>query len=173
MAKKSSRKAAAMARRVTSKFSTKSVLTRYVEEGQRFGQRRPAPDVFRRNPGERYLSVNLLGIESLARIVSYYREKFQGSAGRVAICDHKVGQYNRACNEAGIQLAPVAGGGWTFVDEDGSAARAYELHPTNPRDGSRPSPSHSGAEYVRMFNQLAENRFARRMCKKSFRWFNN
>jgi hypothetical protein len=170
MAKKPSRKAAALEKSVTPKFSNKSVLTRYVSEGQRLSDRRVTLDVFRRNPGEQYLSVNLVGVESLSQICSYYREKFQKNMDRIAFCDHKVGQYNRACSEAGTQLTSAKSGGWTFIDRDGVSKAAYRSHPTQPRDGSRSSPSHSGVEFVRAFDDLAENKFARRMCAKSFQW---
>jgi hypothetical protein len=171
MAKKSSRKTTAVASRLS--FSIRSVLLRYVHDVQRLASKRAAPDVFRANPGERYLSVNLAGVESRAQIVSYYRELFQGNSGAVAICEHTVGQYNHACSDAGIGLTELPSRGWTFVDRDGSAANAYERHPRKPTDGSRPSPSHSGVEYVRVFDQLAENRFARRMSRKKFRSFNH
>jgi hypothetical protein len=169
MAKKSKRKANAAAHKVAPPFSTKSVLLRYVPEAQRYTQKRPAPDVFRRNPGERYLSVNLLSVESVAQIASYYRELFQDSTGRVAVCEHKLTQYNTACDNAGIRLTYVAGQGWTFLDHS-TTSLAYERHPLLARQGLRASPSHSGVEYVRIFDELAENAFARRMAKKSFRW---
>jgi len=169
MAKKSKRKANAAAHKVAPLFSTKSPLLRYVRQAQRYSQRRPAFDVFRRNPGERYLSVNLLGVESLAEIASYYRELFQDGTGRIAICKHKLKQYNSACHEAGTRLTYVAGEGWTFSDH-GATARAYERHPVTARSGSPGSPSHSGVEYVRIFDELAENRFARRMAKRRFDW---
>jgi hypothetical protein len=170
MAKKSKRQSDVVARKVALSFSTRSVLLRYVGKAQRYSRRRPAPDVFRRNPDERYLSVNLLGVESSAEIASYYRELFQDGTGRVAICEHKLKQYNSACEGAGIRLTFVAGEGWTFSDTNGGTARAYEPHPLPARQGLRASPSHSGVEYVRVFNELAENAFARRMAKKSFRW---
>ena|SRR6266550_6146549 len=70
---------------VKPKFSGGSTLIRYVDDVQRLGNRRPAPDVFRPNPGDDHLSVNLLGVERLAEIVSFYREKFQNDAGQVAV----------------------------------------------------------------------------------------
>jgi len=170
MAKRSKRQSDVRARKVVPSFPLRSVLLRYVREAQRYSRRRPAHDVFRRNPGERYLSVNLLGVESSAEIASYYRELFQDGTGRVSICEHKLKQYNSACGEAGVRLTFVAGEGWTFSDTDGRTAHAYEPHPLPARQGSRASPSHSGVEYVRVFNELAENAFARRMAKKSFRW---
>jgi hypothetical protein len=169
MAKKSKCNIPAAAHKVATSFSTKSVLLRYVREAQRYTRRRPASDVFRRNPHERYLSVNLLGVESFAEIASYYRELFQDGTGRVAICENKLKQYNSACDEAGIRLTYVTGDGWTFSDHD-NTARAYERHPIPARQGSRGSPSHSGVEYVRVFDELAENAFARRLAKKRFRW---
>jgi hypothetical protein len=169
MAKKSKRKTNADAHKVAPLFSTKSVLLRYVRQAQRYSRRRPAFDVFRRNPGERYLSVNLLGVESFAKIASYYRELFQGGSGKVAVCKHKLKQYNSACHEVGIRLRYVAGEGWTFSDHS-ATARAYERHPVPARPGSPGSPSHSGVEYVRIFDELAENRFARRMANRRFNW---
>lgn len=127
MAKKSKRQSDLVARKVAPSFSLRSVLLRYVREAQRYSRRRPAHDVFRRNPGERYLSVNLLGVESSAEIASYYRELFQDGTGRVAICEHKLKQYNSASWEAGIRLTFVAGEGWTFSDTNGG--RPVRMNP--------------------------------------------
>jgi hypothetical protein len=132
-------------------------------------RRRPASDVFRKNPDDTYLSVNLLGVESFAEIASYYRELFQGGTGRVAICENKLTEYNRACDGAGVRLTYLTGEGWTFLDRS-TTARAYERYPLPARQGLRASPSHSGVEYVRVFDELAENAFARRLAKKRFSW---
>jgi hypothetical protein len=167
MARRPSRPSAPVAVSVKPKFAGKSTLTRYVDEVQRLGNRRPAPDVFRANPGDGHLSVNLLGVERLTEIVSYYRERFQENAGKVGICQHKVQEYNQACHLTKVTLMlNRSEGAWEFL-EGNNVFPAYRLRPFTPK-GSRHSLSHSGVEYVRLFNETDELKFARRMCNKRF-----
>ena len=148
-------------------FKARSVLMRYIDDVQRFGSR-PAPDAFRKNPNADHLSVNLVGVESRAEIISYYRARFQRSVGNMAVCEHRVHEYNDACNRTKIQLTYNSSqGNWEFPDQGGNLAPAYRLRPFTP-SGSQHSPSHAGVEYVRVFDELDELRFARRMCRKRF-----
>ena len=168
MATRTSRTTPAVASQVRATFAAKSVLTRYVDEVQRLRGSRPASDAFRRNPGADHLSVNLVGVETLSEIVSYYREQFQGNAGKVAVCQHHVYEYNTGCSRTSVRLTyNTSQSMWEFADHNGKSSPAYRLRPFTPR-GSRPSQSHSGVEYVRVFDELSENRFARHMCNKRF-----
>jgi hypothetical protein len=152
---------------VKPKFAGKSTLIRYVDDVQQLGGRRPAPDVFRPNPGDDHLSVNLLGVESLPEIVSFYRETFQDNVGQVAVCQHKVQEYNEACHLTNVTLTfNRSEGGWEF-SEGNKVAPAYRWRPFTPK-GSPHSLSHSGVEYVRVFDEKDELKFARRLCKKRF-----
>ena len=165
MARRPSRTSASVAVGVKKKFARKSTLARYVDDVQRLGSRRPAPDVFRPNPGDDHLSVNLLGVESLAEI-----ERFQKNIGQVAVCQHKVQEYNEACDLTSVTLAfDRAKEEWQF-SENNSPSPAYRLRPFTPKD-SRHSLSHSGVEYVRAFDDKDELKFARRLCKKRFHLF--
>jgi hypothetical protein len=149
------------------KFAGKSILIRYVDEVQRLG-RRPAPDVFRPNPGDDHLSVNLLDVEPLVEIVSYYKERFQSNIGQVAVCQNKVQEYNEACRRTTVQLTFNRNEGeWEFVEDGNNMSPAYRHRPFTPK-GSRHSLSHSGVEYVRVFDETDELKFARRMCKMRF-----
>jgi hypothetical protein len=141
-----------------------------VDDVQRLGKNRPAPDVFRRNPGADHLSVNLLAVEPIADIVLYYRERFQNGSGQVAVCQHKLPEYNQACRRTGVTLVfDATENEWQFT-EGSKTSRAYLLRPFTPK-GSRHSPSHSGVEYVRVFDEADELKFARRMCNKRFHLF--
>ena len=144
------------------RFGDQARLTRYVRSIQRLTKRRAAPDAFMKNPGETHLSVNLLGIESLADIAAHYRRQFQDDAGRVAVIVQNVREYNRACDEAGLKLRRGSDGfEW---DDGGSTVPAYRLRPTDK------SSSHSGVEYVRGFDDFADFKFANRLAKNQFKW---
>jgi hypothetical protein len=162
MARRPSRPPAPVAVSVKRKFAGKSTLTRYVDDVQRLGNRRPAPDVFRANPGDDHLSVHFVGVQSLADIVTYYRATFQNNVGQVAVCQHKVQEYNQACHITSVRLVfNRSEGEWEFSEAD-KMCPAYLLRAV------RHSPSHSGVEYVRAFAEKDELKFARRMSNKRF-----
>jgi hypothetical protein len=126
MAKRVSLKAPKVAEPAKVRFREQSKLTRYVRDVQRLTRRRPAPDTFIRNPGDSHLSVNLVGIESVAEIANHYREQFQDGVRRVAVCIQKVREYNKACNETPVALRRCTDGiQWEFLDRDGTPAPAY------------------------------------------------
>ena len=149
-------------------FGRRSELMRYVVEEQRLKSSKPAPDTFRRNPDEDHLSVNLVDLESREEIVSYYRERFQEGQGEVAVCHHKILEYNSACSRTAVVLSyNRTRSQWEFRDKSNNLIPAYRSRPV-PTGRTRSSKSHSGVEYVRMFGELDENRFARRMSNKRF-----
>jgi hypothetical protein len=149
-------------------FSERSVLVRYIDEDQRFKTGRPAPAAFMANPGEKYLSVNSLEVESLQDIAAYYRVRFTPSA--VAVTQHKVTSYNDAARKGSVALTRV-GGMWHFTDGAGTAQLAYEQHPVPARGGFPASPSHSGFECVRVMNELNARKAARHLAKGKFHIF--
>jgi len=166
MARKPSIQATQVASAVAQKFAAKSILNRYVDDAQRLRDNRPALDVFRANPGEDHLSVNLVGAETHMEIAAYYRKRFQGDKGQVAVCDHTVVDYNGAAKLAGVAvLYNRSDDGWEFAEGHGKSSPAYRSRPVR---GSLPSPSHAGVEYVRIFDELAAAKFARRMCNRRF-----
>lgn len=111
--------------------------------------------------------MNLVGFETESEIVGYYREKFQGNSGKVAICVHRLHEYNDACDRTDIKvLYEATRSQWEF-NKSGKAVAAYKHRPVTVK-GGRGSPSHSGVEYVSLFDELAAQKFTRRMCRKKF-----
>jgi len=60
---------------------------------------------FMRNPGDEYLSVNSVEIESLQEIAAHYRRDFQKDNQKAAIASRKILAYNRGALIAGISVA--------------------------------------------------------------------
>jgi hypothetical protein len=156
-----------VASEVGQEFTARSELTRYIFEVERHGAR-PAPGAFFRNVGESYLSVNLVGVEPLAQIAQYYREHLQKDQNNVAVSVHKVHEYNAGCKLTPVTLTYNSSlSRWEFWDIDAKMAPAYRLRAIT-RKGGPNSQSHSGVEYVRMFDELSERKFARRMARHKF-----
>ena len=146
------------------KFQTKSQLIRYVDEDQRLPKNSPADDVFIASPGDSHLSVNSLEIENQPTIASRYRQKFQGGAGEVAICVHKIYEYNASAHGTAGQVSySRSGGHWEFRDMSNDLKPAYLHRPAIVGD------SHCGVEFVRALSDLESIKVARRLAKKKFR----
>ena len=147
-------------------FSEKSELTHHIDEAQRHSGNRAAPAAFQRNPGEAYLSVNSLEVEKLEDIARYYQAEIQMDDLPVAICSHKVAEYNDAGRKAGALIVRNnAGNAWEYV-VNGGVRPAYKHRPVPPHGVRLPSPSHCGVEFLETLSELAERQFARLMAKK-------
>jgi hypothetical protein len=156
----------AQALRGTPAFSERSVLVRYIHEDQRFKKNRPALAAFVASPGEAYLSVNSLEVETVQQIAAYYLARFRTS-NPVALTQHKIATYNDAARKAGVAVTHVSGS-WRFTDAAGQVQVAYQQHivPSTPTLlGSR---SHSGFECVRAMNELNARKAARRLASKKY-----
>jgi hypothetical protein len=150
-------------------FAERSELCRYIDELQRLSGNRPAPAAFMLNPGEDYLSVNLLGVETIRQIAAYYRVVLQRGGTSVAISKHKLAAYNAAAKKAGLLLAFDAKAGvWNFTGADGQPAEAYKLRVVAARQSRPGSPSHAGVEYLKLLDDLNAKKFARRMVRSKF-----
>ena len=114
---------------------------------------------FLRNPGDEYLAVNSVEIDSLPEIAAHYRRDLQENNQTVAIASLKILAYNRGALIAGISVAK-GNATWVFTFQ-GSVLPAYKLRITHL------SKSHCGVEFVRAFScELAEKKFARKMASE-------
>ncbi len=156
-------------------FSTKSLLARYVDEVNRLSGNRPAVATFldpATNDPNDHLSVNSLEVESRKEIADYYRWKFQGDQGRVALCIHQVHEYTDVGKKCGIRISydrPSAK--WQFAAatkwEDAYRHRPVPAHGTPPTG----SPSHCGVEFKRALKEHTAGQFARRLSAKKYHVF--
>ena len=121
-------------------FREKSELTRYIDDAQRLRDRRPAQGAFQRNPGESHLSVNSLEVESFDEIVRYYQIEIQNDDLPVAVCVHKVAQYNSAGRKAGA-LITKTDDVWEFAADE-NLKPAYRHRPIPSHNRRKPSLSH-------------------------------
>ena len=146
------------------KFPKSSRLCRHIEDEDRARNGRVSPSAFRRRPSESYLSVNSTEIETVKQIAAYYAAHRQGGRRPVLISDPKVSDYNNAAAQAGVSLSfDSSNGAWVF-SASGAKKAAYALH----RNAN--SPSHCGVEFVSIFDEFQDYKFAGhissgRMCK--------
>ena len=149
-------------------FAEKTELTRYVFAHQVFAKNRPAPAVFRLTIDDAYLSVNSVGLaeESITQITDYYRLQWQNGVGKVRVAKHKLAKYNDAGRKAGMQIGH-SNGEWKFT-HSGVSQPAYVQVVVASRPPIPVSRSHTGVMFVRLFNEDAALRFARRLCKQRF-----
>ncbi len=134
-------------------------MARYVSPVYRRSGGRISSAAFLRNPGDTYLSVNSLEVESLPEIAKYYKATFQQSKGSVAVACRKIMVYNRAALVAGVLVTrDFQSKIWQFLYQ-GSNLPAYRHRP------SHLSKSHCGVEFTISFGEeLAEKKFARRLA---------
>jgi hypothetical protein len=120
-------------------FAARSALVRYVDEVNRLSGNRPAvatflPDPPSANPANDHLSVNSLEVETMKKIAGYHRWKWQGGAGKVALCVHKVHEYNEAGKKCGIPIMyDWQSSKWQFWSSAGKQEDAYKHRPVPPR----------------------------------------
>ena len=139
-------------------FGAKKILARYVDEANLGKQSRISSSAFMPNPGEQYLSVNSLEIESLGQVADYYRTRISSRPGTVAISCLTIMEYNRACEAGGVTIVfNKSEGRWIF-QRDGATTPTYRFRPTHI------SKSHSGVEPVCMMDSLSAGKFARNLA---------
>jgi len=157
-------------------FSARAQLVRYVDDANRLRGNRPAvatflPDPPSSNPDSDHLSVNSLEIESMKQIAEYHRSR-QGDNGQVALCVHKVFDYNEAGKKCGVRVFyDHEDSRWLFVGRRGAHEEAYRHRPVKAHDNPLGSPSHCGVEFVRALNDHTAAQFARRLAKRRFHSF--
>jgi len=110
------------------------------------------------NPGESYLSVNSIEIESLPDIAAYYGSQFKDGLGLIAIVCRKVSDYNSAARNAGIRISFCnVECKWKYYSSEG-LKDAYKHRPISK------SRSHCGVEYLgRDTDDLTIRKIARRL----------
>jgi len=156
----------------TPKFAARSELVRYVSEVNRNRSNRPAvatflPDPPSANPENDHLSVNSIEVESIERIATYHRSKWQGNNGEVALCVHKVFDYSDAGKKCGVQVSyDWASAKWKFRADAKNVEDAYKHRPVLGSHILLNSPSHCGVEFTRALKEHAAGRFARRLSGK-------
>ena len=151
-------KKAPIAPLATPTFGARKILARYVDDANLGRQNRISSSAFMPNPGEQYLSVNSLEIESLVLIADYYRTRIASRPGKVAVSCLTVMEYNRACEAGGVTIVySKTAAQWTFA-KDGGASHTYRFRPTHI------SKSHCGVEPVCMMDSLSAGKFARNLA---------
>lgn len=149
------------------KFTEKVRLTRWVRPIYRLRGNRASPVAFRMDPGpprEEFLSVNSLDIEKIKDITKYYRDSLQKDDRKVAVCIHKIAEYNSTAKYTGLALTYNQSlFRWEYPSFDGSNP-AYKHRPVPKIPGRKESPSHSGVEFIKALDDLAKRKFARRMA---------
>ena len=147
-------------------FGERCELTRHIDEALRHSGNRVATVAFQRNPDEAFLSTNSLEVERLDDIVRYYQIEIQRDESPVAICVHKVAEYNDAGRKAGVRIYRNRATDMWEYDAGGSMKTAYKHRPVRTHGARLPSPSHCGVEFLEILDDLAERKFARLMAKK-------
>lgn len=121
-------------------FDERSQLTRYVHESEKLRSGRIGTGVFAPNPGDKYLSVNSLEIDSIPQIADYYRSTFKCKS-KVNMVNKRVHEFLEAAEKASLPI---------FVSEDGlcefdgprGRSPAFKHRPT------KLSQSHCGVEFI-------------------------
>lgn len=156
-----------MAKFAKPEYTEKVRLTRYIMPIYRLGGNRAATAAFLADPGpprEKFLSVNSLGIESIKDIAEYYREVLQNDADKVAVCIHKVVDYNSTARFSGMALTYNREASRWEYSSSGGMKPAYEHRAVPAIRDRKGSPSHSGVMFIEALEELAERNFARRMA---------
>lgn len=145
-------------------FAENSELARYVSEDDVKKGNRVSSAAFIPNPGDSYLSVNSLELESMEVIASYYRKVFQDGSGKVAIACRKIYEYNSEARRVGISITfNEEGNTWEYNSNNGRE-KAYKHYPvTYPKD--KKSYSHCGVEYINnALDELTQKKIATRLA---------
>lgn len=149
-------------------FARQSEMTRYVPVVQRLKGNRPSSVAFKANPGEDYLSVNSLEVETLQSILIYYKKEIRENCEEVAYCRHKVADYNKGAKSARVDISfNRISSCWEYAGPEGQEP-AYKHRPVSPRAYRLGSRSHCGVEFIKIFDAIAEKRFAKRMARRKF-----
>lgn len=138
-------------------FGAKTKLARYIDPDFRRPQKKhPKRGAYQRKLGETYLSVNSTEVESIKQIAQIYANQFEQGSRRVGIASPTVDKYNAAAKAVGINLIyHSAKQVWEF----GSSKAAYTHR------SFKKNKSHCGVEYVEIFEDYQDHRFAVRMSK--------
>jgi hypothetical protein len=152
------------------RFSPKKEFARHVAEEDRLRGGRTAMTAFidppADDPTKDYLSVNSLEVERVSVIAQYYRDAFQEGEGPVTICTSSIEQYTNAGKKCEVPLVyDESAESWMFISGPGPSQRelAYTHRAVVKRPDGLVSPSHCGVEFVRVMNEHARAKFARRL----------
>jgi hypothetical protein len=120
------------------------------------------------NPEHDHLSVNALELESRDQIAQYYTDVFGSEEEKVAVCIHRVLEYNDSGKKAGCWVEwNRANSTWEFPETNGTRGMAYRHRPVKRTENfPHVSWSHCGVEFVRALADLKLRQFARRMAKR-------
>jgi hypothetical protein len=147
------------------RFQKSSKLARYVPDRCLSGDAKPRVSsvAFHLNPGEEYLSVNSLEIESTQQIAKCYLALFGTSTRGVPLCTHKIAHYLKSAKDVGLIIA-AGQSSWEFV-ADGKQRLAFTHDPIQKQSTRPASPSHCGVRFVRFLDELQQRKFARGMAR--------
>jgi hypothetical protein len=149
------------------KFRPNSELARHVAAGHRLPGNRTAVAAFidppSEDPSKDYLSVNSLELATLEEVADYYHAKLQRGTGDVAICTTKVFTFSDAGKKSGIDLQrDNSQAMWFFTGKSGKREAAYRHRPVRSSQDIQ-CESHCGVEFVRLMDEHAKSKFARRL----------
>ena len=141
-------------------FRKASKLARYIENEFQNLRNRPAVAAYQKKYGETYLSVNSIEVETVRQIAQFYADTIKKGPRPVAIASPTVADYNSAASDVGIMLQfNKQNNCWEFTNY-GTRELAYQHRPRKNNENK----SHCGIEYVRIFNDQMDFRFATRMA---------
>ena len=149
------------------KFTQNVRLTRWIDPLYRKRRNRASTAAFRLDrgpPRETFLSVNSLEIERIKDITEYYRDTLQKDGNEVAVCIHKVAEYNSTGRFTGLPISYNRSSLLWEYPSSNVLKPAYRHRPVPKKRGRKSSSSHSGVEFIEALDDIAERKFARRMA---------
>lgn len=142
-------------------FKETSGLVRYIPAEFRKRNNRPATAAYRRKENEDYLSVNSDEVETHNQIAQVYATLFESGVRPVSVACPKVVDYNECAEQVGVTITfNSVTKDWEF--QGGGVSVAAYSH--RRQDHNK---SHCGIEYVRMFSDLIDFRFAVRLSRST------
>ncbi len=140
-------------------FKESCGLVRYIDLEFRNRNNRPATGAYQRKQNEDHLSVNSDEVETINQIAQTYATQFESGIRPVAVACPKVAEYNEAAIRVGITISfNTATKNWEFKD-GGAPTEAYSHRK------KQDNKSHCGVEYVRVFDDRDDFRYAVRLAR--------
>ena len=144
----------------TPTFAANSELARFVDPDEKLSGGRIPSSVFMPNPGDKYLSVNSVELDSIQKIQKYYQARFLSGNGNAGVACRKISDFNSAARFSNIGVRADGNFGWIFYD-DGSRIDAYRHRPVRTPPESH---SHCGVEFMRAgLDDLVQRKFSRKL----------
>lgn len=142
-------------------FKGSSGLARYIPSDCRHRNNHPAPAAYQKKDNEDHLSVNSTEVETINQIAQTYATKFEAEMRPVAVACPKVASYSAAADKVGVTITFNRATDYWEFQEGGAATVAYKHR---SRENNK---SHCGVEYVRIFDDPKDFRFAVRVARSA------